>query len=161
MVRFGSGMRQVLLDFFVKFAIGFGIGAAGDAVVEFTRAPILNDVGTFGDPNTSNYEYFTYGLGTFAVVAGVADLGLRSGPGVFGFTKHGIPLFAGIMAGTYFYEHTLTNLLGLRQWNPYELLSRLVPPVLPGSTPRPPGVVPGRPFPGSQLEGTTHPMLRA
>lgn len=145
--RFGS-YKAHILDFFTKFAIGFGLGAGGDAVVEISRAPVLNDTGTFGDPNTSNYEYLTYFFGTAGTVLGVAALGLK-GQGILGFTASAMPVFAGLAIGTYFYEHTLANLLGIRKFNPYELFGHLLPPAA------------GHPFPGSQVGGALHPKLPA
>jgi len=156
MVKWAGSAKHVLAEFFVKFAIGFGLGAAGDAVVEFFRVPVLNDTGTFNDPNTSNYEYMIYILGSFGTAAGVADIGI-GGKGVLGFSRHTMPVMAGLAVGTYFWEHTLSNLLGWRKWNPYELAGRLVPPVLPGSFPHP-GVTPGQPFPGSQEEQWMPPL---
>jgi hypothetical protein len=149
MARRLSGIKHFVLELLVKTAVGFGIGAGGDAIVEIFRLPVLNDTGTFGDPNTSNYEYFSYALGTFGVVAGVADLGLRGGQGILGFTRHGMPFFAGFAMGTYFYEHTLSKLFGLRDWNPYDIVGRAFPPLLPASIPHP-GITPGQPFPGSR-----------
>lgn len=136
MVRFGGGgYKHAILDLLVKTAIGFGVGALGDFVVEVSRMPVLHDVGTFGNKNLSNYEYFVYGLGTFGVVAGVADLGMGGGKGVFGFTRHTLPFFAGLAFGTYFYEHTIVNFLGLRNIDPYDIVSHALPPILPPSTP--------------------------
>lgn len=143
MVRWGGGIKHVLLDLLVKTAIGFGVGAAGDAIVEFARVPVLTDTGTFGNHNMSNYEYMVYALGTFGFVAGVADLGLRSGKGVFGFTAHATPFFLGMAMGTYFYEHTITNLLGIRGVNPYDIAAHALPPVLPHNFPHPTSSGPG------------------
>jgi hypothetical protein len=158
--RLGSGAKRVLFDFFIHAAAGFGLGAVGDAIVELGRLPVLNDVGTFGDPHMSNYELMAYGLGTFGTVAGVADLGL-GGKGVLGFTSKGTPFFAGFAFGTYFYEHTLVNLFGLRKFNPYEALGHLLPPVIPSNFPHPHQLVGGRPYPGSQESGPVHPSLLA
>lgn len=160
MAKFGKGAKTVLFDFLIHFAFGFGLGAIGDAIVEVTRFPVLNDTGTFGDPHTSNYEYFAYGLGTFGTVAGVADIGL-GGKGILGFTRKGTPFFAGFAAGTYFYEHTIVNLLGLRKFNLYESFGHILPPIVPGSFPHPHSMVPGHPFPGSQEAGAVHPSLPA
>jgi hypothetical protein len=140
----------------IKAAVGFGIGATGDFIVEALRLPVLNDTGTFNDPAMSNYEYMSYLLGTFGVVAGVADLGLRGGSGILGFTKHATPFFAGFAAGTYFYEHSLSSLLGLRNWSLPDIAGRMVPPVLPSSFPHPAG---GDPFAGQT--GALHPTLKA
>jgi hypothetical protein len=162
MAKLGSGAKRVLFDFLVHFAFGAGLGALGDAIVEVTRFPVLNDTGTFGDRHTSNYEWMSYGLGTFGVVAGVADVGL-GGKGVLGFTRKGTPFFAGFAFGTYLYEHTIVNLLGIRKFNPYEVFSHMVPHggIIPGSFPHPHSMVPGRPYPGSQETGALHPSLPA
>jgi hypothetical protein len=142
-------MKTVLLDFFIKMAIGFGVGAGGDAVVEITRAPVLNDTGSFGNPHMSNYEYMSYLLGTFGVVAGVADLGMRGGQGIFGFTRSAMPFFAGFAFGTYFYEHTIANLIGIRNIDPYDIASRVLPPILPAGSPH---------LSGETFGGPSHPL---
>jgi hypothetical protein len=63
--RFGGGAKTVILDFLAKLAVGFGVGALGDAIVEIARVPVLNDTGTFGNKNMSNYEYFVDGVALF------------------------------------------------------------------------------------------------
>ena len=151
MVRFGGGAKHILLDFLAKFAVGVGVGVAGDAVVELTRAPVLNDTGTFGNPHMSNYEYITYGLSGVGVSAGVIDLATGGSATPLGFTRHALPVLAGIIFGTYFYEHTITRQLGLRGVDPYDIASHALPPILPSSFPHPTGETfggPSHPLPG-------------
>ena len=139
-----GGAKHTIIDFLVKMAVGFGIGAVSDFVVEVTRAPVLNAQGTFGVHGLSNFELGIYGISTLGVTAGVADIGMGGGK-VLGFSRSGIPFFTGLAIGTYFYEHTLANLFGLRGLNPYAIAERALPPILPAGTPRIPG---GNPLPG-------------
>lgn len=152
--------KGVIKEFLSKVLIGLGLGIASDAGVEVLRVPVLNDSGTFGDPMMSNFEYAAYAISVFGTAAGIADIGV--GTGVLTFTKSGFPILIGYGLGVYFWEHTLAVLTGIRKYNPYELVGKNIPPVLPSNFPHP-FVHPGQgPMGLEQLTGgPLHPALRS
>ena len=116
-----------------------------DAGTELFRVPVLNDSGTFGNTEISNFELAGYGLGVAGTVAGIADIAI--GKGVVTFTASTFPIFLGWILGIYFYEHTFADMLGVRKFNPYEYAGNLIPPVLPEDTNLPFIEVPTAPSP--------------
>ena len=156
MVQFAKG---VIKEFLKKVLIGVGLGVATDAGVELLRVPVLNDSGTFGDPQMSNIEYAAYGLSVFGTAAGIADIGL--GTGVLTFTKTGFPVLMGFGLGFYFWEHTLATMLGIRKFDIYSTIGHAIPPVLPAGTHLPfttPGEAPFGPAPINAM-GNSPPLM--
>lgn len=137
--------KGFLKDFMTKALIGAGLGAAADAGTELFRVPVLNDSGTFGNTEISNFELAGYGLGVAGTVAGIADIAI--GKGVVTFTAATWPIFLGWMLGIYFYEHTFADMMGIRKTNIYEYAGGLIPPVLPSGTDLPFLEVPTAPTP--------------
>lgn len=164
MATFAKG---VIKEFLKKVLIGMGLGIATDAGVELLRVPVLNDSGTFGDPQMSNIEYAAYGISVFGTAAGIADIGL--GTGVLTFTKTGFPVLIGFGLGFYFWEHTLATMLGVRKYDIYQYLGKAIPPVLPSTTHLPltpggfgsGGLIEATGLPPNAPAGPLHPSLMA
>jgi hypothetical protein len=144
MARSYSALKNYLVEFLLKFAAGAGAGAAGDWAVETFKIPGLNNVGTFGNKNMSNYEYAIFGLGALEVGATFYDY-MGAGSKLLKYNRHALPIALGAMFGTYFYEHTLVNMFHIRKFDPYQLLGHLVPPSMPHPLPPPPPNAPPGP----------------
>lgn len=123
-VKIWEGLQQI--------ALGMGVGIFADAAVEVTKLPVLNDSGTFGNSQISNFELFFYGISIAGLGAAIVDIG--TGKGILTFSKSMIFYLVGLIMGVYFYENTLATLFKIRKFNPYELVGRYIPPVLPEGT---------------------------
>jgi len=140
-----SYSKSFVIDLFKKMAVGAGLGATADAAVELFQVPVLNDSGTFGNANMSNFEVAGYALGIAGTTAGIADIAVSKG--VISFTSDTFPIFLGWVLGIYFYEHTFADLTGIRKFDPYETIGGYIPPVLPSDTELPFLDMPSEPMP--------------
>jgi hypothetical protein len=130
-----------------QLTLGIGIGVTVDAVVEVARVPVLNDTGTFGNSDISNFELIFYGMSIAGISAAIIDIGV--GRGILTFSKSMIFYLTGLVIGVYFYENTLATMFRIRKFDPYKMVGKYIPPVLPsgtklpfiseGATPVPPG----------------------
>ena len=50
------------------------------------------------------------------------------------FSKSMIFYLVGLIMGVYFYENTLSHVFNIRKLNPYDMIGKYVPPVLPAGT---------------------------
>lgn len=115
-----------------QLTLGIGIGITIDAVVEVAKVPVLNDSGTFGNADISNFELIFYGMSIAGISAAVIDIGV--GKGILTFSKSMIFYLTGLIIGVYFYENTLANMFKIRKFDPYDLVGRYIPPVLSENT---------------------------
>lgn len=128
----GNHAQVKIWEAIQQVALGMGIGAFADAAVEVTRIPVLNDTGTFGNSQISNFELFFYGISIAGLGAAIVDIG--TGKGILTFSKSMIFYLVGLIIGVYFYENTLATLFKIRKFNPYEFVGKYIPPILPEST---------------------------
>jgi len=126
-----SRINVKLKDVVQQILLGMGIGIVTDAGIEIAKIPVLNDSGTFGNSDISNFELIFYGITISGIVAAIIDIG--TGKGVLTFTKSMLFYLIGLIVGVYFYENTLTKIFKIRI-NPYELVGKYIPPVLPAGT---------------------------
>lgn len=115
-----------------QLTLGIGIGITVDAIVEVAKIPVLNDSGTFGSSDISNFELIFYGMSIAGISAAVIDIGV--GKGILTFSKSMIFYLTGLIIGVYFYENTLATMFKIRKFDPYQLVGRYIPPVLPEGT---------------------------
>ena len=115
-----------------QLTLGIGIGITVDAIVEVAKIPVLNDSGTFGNADISNFELIFYGMSIAGISAAVIDIGV--GKGILTFSKSMIFYLTGLIIGVYFYENTLATMFKIRKFDPYQLVGRYIPPVLPENT---------------------------
>lgn len=115
-----------------QLALGIGIGITVDAVVEVAKIPVLNDSGTFGNADISNFELIFYGMSIAGISAAVIDIGV--GKGILTFSKSMIFYLTGLIIGVYFYENTLATMFKIRKFDPYQLVGRYIPPIIPEGT---------------------------
>lgn len=115
-----------------QLTLGIGIGITVDAVVEVAKIPVLNDTGTFGNSDISNFELIFYGMSIAGISAAVIDIGV--GRGILTFSKSMIFYLTGLVVGVYFYENTLATMFKIRKFDPYKLVGKYIPPILPEST---------------------------
>ncbi len=115
-----------------QLTLGIGIGITIDAIVEVAKIPVLNDSGTFGNADISNFELIFYGMSIAGISAAVIDIGV--GKGILTFSKSMIFYLTGLIIGVYFYENTLAAMFKIRKFDPYQLVGRYIPPVLPEGT---------------------------
>ena len=66
------------------------------------------------------------------ISAAIIDIGV--GKGILTFSKSMIFYLTGLIIGVYFYENTLANMFKIRKFDPYQLVGKYIPPVLPSST---------------------------
>jgi hypothetical protein len=66
------------------------------------------------------------------ISAAVIDIGV--GKGILTFSKSMIFYLTGLIIGVYFYENTLAAMFKIRKFDPYQLVGRYIPPVLPEGT---------------------------
>lgn len=131
-VQKGMNLRVRTFEALRQVALGMGIGIVSDGAVEIARLPVLNDSGTFGNSQISNFELFFYGIGIAGIAAAIIDIG--TGKGILTFSKDMIFYLVGLVIGVYFYENTLSHVLNIRKLNPYDLVGKYIPPVLPSGT---------------------------
>jgi hypothetical protein len=115
-----------------QLTLGIGIGITVDAIVEVAKVPVLNDSGTFGNADISNFELIFYGMSIAGISAAVIDIGV--GKGILTFSKSMIFYLTGLIIGVYFYENTLASMFKIRKFDPYQTVGRYVPPILPEGT---------------------------
>lgn len=127
-----TGASVKLKEAMKQLALGIGIGVTVDAVVEVAKVPVLNDSGTFGNADISNFELIFYGMSIAGISAAVIDIGV--GKGILTFSKSMIFYLTGLIIGVYFYENTLANMFKIRKFDPYQTVGRYIPPVLPEGT---------------------------
>ena len=134
-----------------QLTLGIGIGITVDAIVEVAKIPVLNDSGTFGNADISNFELIFYGMSIAGISAAVIDIG--AGKGVLTFSKSMIFYLTGLIIGVYFYENTLATMFKIRKFDPYQLVGRYIPPVLPEGTALPfiSGAPPAPPMMGGDV----------
>lgn len=121
-----------LTDALKQLTLGIGIGVIVDAIVEVAKIPVLNDSGTFGNADISNFELVFYGINIAGISAAVIDIGV--GKGILTFSKSMIFYLVGLIIGVYFYENTLASMFKIRKFDPYNLVGKYIPPVLPAGT---------------------------
>lgn len=143
-VRKGMNLKFRMFEALRQIALGMGIGVVADGAIEVARVPVLNDSGTFGNSQISNFELFFYGIGIAGISAAIIDIG--TGKGILTFSKSMIFYLVGLIMGVYFYENTLSHIFNIRKLNPYDLIGKYVPPVLPSGTNLP--FVTSNPIPG-------------
>lgn len=117
--------NKPIRDMFVKGIYGVGAAIIADFFVEFFRVPVLNDMGVFGNTTMSNYEVAVYAITGGGSAAAIIDLFTNSKP--LGFSKEFLPVFVGFGIGTSLYENLIAKSLGIRNYNPYDIVYNAIP----------------------------------
>ena len=108
-------MAENVADFLRNASFGALTGAVIDAATEISQMPILNDKAPLVDnPNMSTAEAIVYLTGGLAIIGGLVDMGTGL-KAVGGYGKEAVATGLGLTLGTYVYETSLAELLGIRQ----------------------------------------------
>ena len=120
-------MADNIGDFLRNASFGALTGAVIDAATEISEMPILNDKAPLVDnPNMSTAEAIVYLTGGLAIVGGLVDMGTGL-KAVGGYGKEAIATGLGLTLGTYIYETSLAEQLGIRK--PEEVAPEAAPPM--------------------------------
>lgn len=108
-------MADNIGDFLRNASFGALTGAVIDAATEISEMPVLNDKAPLVDnPNMSTAEAIVYFTGGLAVVGGLVDMGTGL-KAVGGYGKEAVGTGLGLLLGTYIYETSLAEQLGIRK----------------------------------------------
>lgn len=108
-------MADNIADFLRNASFGALTGAVIDAATEISEMPVLNDKAPLVDnPNMSTAEAIVYLTGGLAVIGGLVDMGTGL-KAVGGYGQEAIATGAGLLLGTYIYETSLAEQLGIRK----------------------------------------------
>lgn len=127
-----NGSSFNIKDFAAKAVVAAGLGIVADGVIEISRAPIFNDSGLFGN-KIPNYEFGVYTIAGSITILSILDILINTKP--FGISKEALPYSTFFIIGTALWESTLANMLGLRNFNIYDVVENAIPNVrsyLPG-----------------------------
>lgn len=119
--------NSFMKDFVVKAVIGAGLGIVVDAIVEISRVPVFNDTGLLGNSKLPNYELFVYLTAGGITGLSILDIAVNSKP--FGISQDLLPYASFFIIGTALWDNTLAQMLGLRNFNIYDVVENAIPNV--------------------------------